>query len=135
MRMSKHCSNAEKIAAYLTKSPKIERVNYPSLPVHPQHGLAKNQMPRGFGGLLSFVVKGGREGAVKTMESFKMIPIVPSFGTSRTIVTHPATHTHSYMMPEEREKVGIVDGLIRLSVGMEDPENIIADLEQALDKL
>ena len=135
MRMAKHCSNAEKVAAYLAKNPKVKRVNYPSLPDHPQYELAKNQMPLGFGGLLSFVVEGGREGAVKTIESFKLIPIVPSFGTSRTISTHPSTHTHSYMIPEEREKAGILDGLIRLSVGMEDPEDIIADLEQALDKL
>jgi len=109
--------------------------NIPLIVDNTQYELAKNQMPFGFGGLLSFVVKGGREGAVKTIESFKLIPIVPSFGTSRTIVTHPATHTHSYMIPEEREKAGIVDGLIRLSVGMEDPKDIIADLEQALNKL
>ena len=78
------------------------------------------------------MVQGGRKGAVKTMESFKMIPIVPSFGTSRTIATHPATHTHSYMKPGERKKAGIADGLIRLSVGLEDAEDIICDLEQAL---
>jgi len=92
-------------------------------------------MPNGCGGLLSFVVKGGREGAIKVMESFQLIAIVPSFGTSRTIATHPATHTHCNMKPEEREAVGIYDGLIRLSVGLEEPEDIIADLDQALAKL
>jgi cystathionine beta-lyase/cystathionine gamma-synthase len=132
LRMAKHCTNAEKIATYLAGHPNIERVNYPSRPDHPQHELAQRQMPKGFGGLISFIVKGGRQGAVKTMESFKMIPIVPSFGTSRTIATHPATHTHPYMKPDERKKAGIADGLIRLSVGLEDTEDIIGDLEQAL---
>lgn len=132
LRMAKHCTNAEKIATYLAGHPNIERVNYPSRPDHPQHELAQRQMPKGFGGLISFIVKGGRQGAVKTMESFKMIPIVPSFGTSRTIATHPATHTHPYMKPDERKKAGIADGLIRLSVGLEDTEDIICDLEQAL---
>jgi len=80
-------------------------------------------------------VDGGKEGAVKVTNAFQLITIVPSFGTSRTIVTHPATHTHCNMTPEEREAVGIFDGLLRLSVGLEDPEDIIADLEQALDKL
>lgn len=132
LRMAKHCTNAEKIATYLAGHPNIERVNYPSRPDHPQHELAQRQMPKGFGGLISFIVKGGRQGAVKTMESFKMIPIVPSFGTSRTIATHPATHTHPYMKPDERKMAGIADGLIRLSVGLEDTEDIIGDLEQAL---
>ncbi len=135
MRMSKHCSNAEQIADYLAQHPKIERVNYPSLPTHPQHEMAKIQMPQGYGGLLSFVVKGGREGAVNTMESFKLIPIVPSFGTSRTIATHSVTHTHSNMPRKEREKAGIVDGLIRLSVGLENSIDIINDLEQALETI
>jgi cystathionine beta-lyase/cystathionine gamma-synthase len=135
LRMAKHSSNAEKVAAYLAQHPKVSRVNYPSLPDHPQHELARRQMPNGFGGLLSFVVDGGKEGAIKVTNAFQMITIIPSFGTSRTIVTHPATHTHCNMTREEREAVGIFDGLLRLSVGLEDPEDIIADLEQALDKL
>lgn len=135
LRMARHCANTERIAAYLAGHPKIERVNYPSLAAHPQHELAKRQMPQGYGGLLSFVVQGGRNGAVKAMESFKLIPIVPSFGTSRTIATHSATHTHSYLTPEERERAGIADGLVRFSVGLEDPEDIIFDLQQALEKV
>ena len=133
LRMARHSSNAEKVAAYLAQHPKVSRVNYPSVPDYAQRELAKRQMPNGFGGLLSFVVDGGKEGAVKVTNAFQMITIVPSFGTSRTIVTHPATHTHCNMTPEEREAVGIFDGLLRLSVGLEDPEDIIADLEQALD--
>jgi len=84
---------------------------------------------------MSFVVDGGMEGAAKVIENFQMISLMPTFGTSRTIAMHPATHSHFGMTPEEREAVGIYDGLIRLSVGLEDPEDIIADLEQALDKL
>jgi cystathionine beta-lyase/cystathionine gamma-synthase len=134
-RIIQHCSNAEQVAAYLAQHSRVRSVNYPSLSDHPQHELAKRQMPKGFGGMLSFVVDGGREGAVKVIESCQMIAIVPSFGTSRTIATHPATHTHDRMTPQERKAAGIYDGLIRLSVGLEDPEDIIADLEQALEKL
>jgi cystathionine beta-lyase/cystathionine gamma-synthase len=135
LRMARHSSNAEKLVEYLSQHPKVKGINYPSSPQHPQRELAKQQMPDGFGGLLSFEVLGGREGAIQVINSFELIPIVPSFGTSRTIVTHPATHTHCNMKLEEREAVGIYDGLIRLSVGLEDPEDIIADLDQALEKL
>lgn len=130
-RIARHCSNAEMVASFLDQHPKVVQVNYPSLATHPQHDLAKSQMPEGYGGMLSFVVDGGRQGAIRSIEAFKMIAIVPSFGTSRTIATHPATHTHDSMTPEERNAVGIYDGLIRLSVGLENPEDIIADLEQA----
>jgi O-succinylhomoserine sulfhydrylase len=135
LRMARHSSNAEQIVAFLAQHPKIKSVNYPTAPDYPQRELARRQMPDGFGGLMSFVVESGVEGAKKVIESFDMISIVPSFGTSRTIVTHPATHTHCNMKPEEREAVGIFDGLIRLSVGLESPEDLIADLEQALDTL
>lgn len=134
IRMARHSSNAEQVVAFLTQHTKIKGVNYPTSPDYPQCELAKRQMPNGFGGLISFVVEDGLEGAIKVIESFQLISIVPSFGTSRTIVTHPATHTHANMKRKEREAVGIFDGLIRLSVGLEDPKDIIADLEQALDK-
>lgn len=135
LRMTRHSTNAERLVEYLAQHPKVKGINYPSLQQHPQRELAKRQMPDGFGGLFSFEVVGGREGAVQVINSFRLIPIIPSFGTSRTIATHPATHTHSNMKPKEREAVGITDELIRLSVGLEDPEDLIADLEQALDKL
>ena len=133
-RMALHCSNTEQVSNFLVQHPRVRRVNYPSLSDHPQHALAKQQMPKGYGGMLSFEVDGGRDGAVKVMESCQMIAIVPSFGTSRTIMTHPATHTHDSMTPQEREAAGIYDGLIRLSVGLEDSKDIIADLEQALNE-
>lgn len=134
-RIAQHCSNAEHVTAFLAQHPRVTRVNYPSLSDHPQHALAKRQMPKGFGGMLSFVVEGGRQAAVKAIETFQMIAIVPSFGTSRTIATHPATHTHDGMAPQERKAAGIYDGLIRLSVGLEDPGDIIDDLDQALNRL
>ena len=134
-RMARHCSNSEQVATFLAQHAKVKSVNYPSLSHHPGHALAVRQMPNGFGGMLSFVVEGGKEGAVKVIEAFRMIAIVPSFGTGRSIATHPATHTHYRMRPQDRKVAGIYDGLIRLSVGLEDAEDIIADLEQALDKL
>jgi O-acetylhomoserine/O-acetylserine sulfhydrylase-like pyridoxal-dependent enzyme len=135
MRMARHSRNAEQVVAYLAQHPKVTRVNYPSLPDHPQHELAKHQMPDGCGGMMSFVVEGGTDGATTVMESFQMIPIAVTFGTSRTVATHPASHTHWPLTPEEREAAGIYDGLIRLSIGLEDSKDIIADLEQALDNL
>jgi len=135
LRMARHTSNAAKLVEYLAQHPKVKGINYPTSQQFPQKELARRQMPDGYGGLLSFEVVGGREGAVQMINSFELIPIIPSFGTSRTIATHCATHTHSNMTPEEREAVGIYDGLIRLSVGLEDPEDIIADLDQAFDKL
>ena len=92
-------------------------------------------MPDGCGGMMSIEVKGGLDGATTVMESFQMIPMAVTFGTSRTVATHSASHTHFPMTAEEREAAGIYDGLIRLSVGLEDPEDILADLEQALDRL
>jgi cystathionine beta-lyase/cystathionine gamma-synthase len=135
LRIAKHTDNAERVVAFLAEHPKVIGINYPSLPYHPQHELAKRQMPHGFGGLLSFVVEGGRQGAVQVMDALKLIPIISSFGASRTVATHSATHTHSKMARDEREAVGIVDGLIRLSVGIEDPQDIIDDLGQALESL
>jgi len=135
LRMTRHSSNAEKLVEYLSQHPKVKGINYPTAQQFPQQELARQQMPDGYGGLLSFEVVGGREGAVQAINSFELIPIIPSFGTSRTIATHCATHTHSNMTPEERDAVGIYDGLIRLSVGLEDPEDLITDLDQAFDKI
>jgi cystathionine beta-lyase/cystathionine gamma-synthase len=135
LRMARHSENAQRVATHLAGHPKVLQVNYPGLPQHPQHALAARQMPRGCGGLLSFQVQGGQVGAKQVMESFQLITIVPSFGTTRTIATHPPTHTHDGMTPEERETAGIYDGLIRLSVGIEAVEDLLADLDQALEWL
>jgi O-acetylhomoserine/O-acetylserine sulfhydrylase-like pyridoxal-dependent enzyme len=135
LRMAKHSSNAEKVATYLSQHPKVRGVNYPGIPSHPQYKLAKKQMPDGCGGMMSYEVQGGLEGASTVMETSQMIPIVVTFGSSRTVATHPASHTHWPMAQEERDAAGIYDGLIRLSVGLEDPDDLIADLEQSLDKI
>jgi cystathionine beta-lyase/cystathionine gamma-synthase len=134
MRMEKHSTNSQIIAEYLVNHPKVKHVNHTGLPNHPQHKLAQKQM-KGPGGLMSFVVSGGMEGAAIAMDSFKLICHAVTFGTSRTICMHPATITHEHMTPEERAAVGIEDGLIRLSVGLENTDDLIADLDQALAKL
>jgi len=134
LRMMRHSNNAQTVAEYLSTHPKIERVNYSGLPSHPQHALSCRQM-KAHGGLMSFVVQGGISGAAKLMNSFALIVHAVTFGTSRTICMHPPTITHEHMTPGERAAVGIDDGLIRLSVGLENPQDIIADLDQALGKL
>ena len=134
MRMDRHSSNTQKVAEYLADHPKVTRVNYPGLDIHPQYELAKKQMKSG-GGMLSFVVKGGVPSARILMNSLKLIVHAVTFGTSRTICMHPRTITHEHMTQAERDKAGIDDGLIRLSIGLENPEDIIADIDQALAKL
>ncbi|MBN1667339.1 MAG: aminotransferase class I/II-fold pyridoxal phosphate-dependent enzyme [Anaerolineales bacterium] len=134
MRMDRHSQNSQVIAEYLQQHPKVEHVNHTGLRQHPQYELAQKQM-RGPGGLMSFVVQGGMAGAATVMNAFQLICHAVTFGTSRTICMHPPTITHEHMKPEERAAVGIHDGLIRLSVGLEDPQDLIADLEQALAKI
>jgi methionine-gamma-lyase len=134
IRMERHSTNAQQVAEYLDQHPRVLHVNYPGLAEHPQHALAKRQM-KANSGLLSFVVPGGFAGAAKVMDSVKLVVHAVTFGTSRTICMHPPTITHEHMTPEERAAAGIDDGLIRLSVGLEDPSDIIEDLDQALAKL
>lgn len=133
MRMAKHSANAQAVAGFLAQHPRVEHVNYSGLPTHPQHDLAGRQMS-GHGGLLSFVVKGGMQGAARVMNALTLVVHAVTFGTSRTICMHPPTITHEHLTPEERAAAGIHDGLIRLSVGLENAEDIIADLEQALQE-
>lgn len=134
LRMERHSVNAQKVAEFLAQHPKVKRVNYPGLPDHPQYTLAQRQM-KANGGLMSFVVPGGMEGAAKVMNSVRLIVHAVTFGTSRTICMHPRTITHEHMTQEERDEAGIDDGLIRLSVGLEDPVDLLADLDQALAQL
>ena len=134
LRMAKHSANAQAVAEFLTLHPKVKHVNYPGLPSHPQHALAQRQMIAN-GGLLSFVVPGGMAGAAKVMNSVNLVVHAVTFGTSRTICMHPRTITHEHLTQAERDEAGIDDGLIRLSVGLEDPQDILDDLDQALAKL
>ena len=133
VRMQRHCENGEAIAKYLADHPKIEKVYWPGFEDHPNHEIAKDQM-RGFGGMISFVPKGGSfEDAVAIVEKMKVFTLAESLGGVESLAGHPASMTHASIPKEEREKSGVVDSLIRLSVGIEDVEDLIADLEQALN--
>lgn len=131
VRMDRHCENALKIATYFESSSELENVKYPFLKSHPQHHLAIKQMKHG-GGIITLTVKGGLERAKKFIDQLQMISVTANLGDSRSIVTHPASTTHSKLSVEERAKVGITDGLVRLSVGLEHVDDIIEDVERAL---
>ncbi len=131
VRMDRHCENALKIAEYLEDHAELEFVKYPFLPSHPQYALAKKQMKAG-GGLITFNVKGGYERGRRFLEGLKMVSFTANLGDTRTSVTHPASTTHSKLSEEERQAVGIYDGLIRISVGLENVNDIVEDIENAL---
>ncbi|GBC77152.1 L-methionine gamma-lyase [bacterium HR08] len=131
LRLERQNANAQRIAEFLDAHPKIARVFYPGLPSHPQHDLARRQM-RGFGGMLAFEVKGGREAGRRLVESLRVITLAVSLGGVTSLIQHPASMSHGPIPEEERRATGITEGLIRLSVGIEDAEDLIADLEQAL---
>lgn len=131
VRMDKHCENAYNIADYLDGHQELETVKYPFLKSHPQYDLAKKQMKYG-GGLVTFVVGGGIERAQKFLNNLKMLSFTANLGDTRTTVTHPATTTHSKLSHEERERVGIKPGLIRISVGLENVNDVLEDIEGAL---
>jgi O-succinylhomoserine sulfhydrylase len=133
VRMDRHCSNALKIATHFEGNPEINFVKYPFLKSHPQYDLALKQMSQG-GGIITLDLKGGGSRAQRFIDHLEMISITANLGDSRSIVTHPASTTHSKLNEEERAKVGITNGLIRLSVGLEHYEDIIADVIKALDQ-
>ncbi|WP_075349582.1 trans-sulfuration enzyme family protein [Algoriphagus marinus] len=133
VRMDRHCSNALKVAEYFDGTKEINFVKYPFLESHPQFDLAKKQMSQG-GGIITLDLKGGLERAQRFIDKLKMISVTANLGDSRSIVTHPASTTHSKLSEEERQQVGITNGLIRLSVGLEHFEDIISDVSQALDQ-
>lgn len=131
VRMERHCENAAKVAAHLDGHPKVEKVIYPGLPSHPQHELAKAQMP-GFGGMITIYIKGGLEESRAMLEKTKFFACAESLGGVESLIEHPAIMTHASVPADQREKLGISDNLIRLSVGIEGVEDLIADLDQAL---
>jgi O-succinylhomoserine sulfhydrylase len=134
LRMERHVDNAEAIADYLlSRDDKVSRVIYPGLANHAQHGVAKRQMKRA-GALLAFEMKGGKEAAFKLLNALQLMLISNNLGDARTLVTHPATTTHASVAPEERARFGITDGMVRLSAGLENQDDLIADLAQALDQ-
>jgi cystathionine beta-lyase/cystathionine gamma-synthase len=131
VRMKEHCANAQKIAAYLETHPEIEKVYYPGLSSHPQHELACKQMP-GFGGMISAVIKGDIERAKRFLSATKIFSLAESLGGVESLIEHPAIMTHASVPAQNRQALGIKDGLIRLSVGIEHIDDLLADLEQAL---
>ena len=132
VRMQRHCENGRAVAEYLANNPKIEKVYWPGFEDHPNHEVAKSQMTN-FGGMISFVTKGGNyEDAVKLVEKLRVFTLAESLGGVESLAGHPASMTHASIPKEEREKSGVVDALIRLSVGIEDVDDLIADLEQAM---
>jgi methionine-gamma-lyase len=133
LRMERHAKNAMEVAEFLEDHPKVERVNYPGLASHPQHLLAERQM-NGYSGMLSFEIRGGIDAGRRLMNGLELCSLAVSLGTVDTLVEHPASMTHAVVPREMRERLGVTDGLVRISVGIEDAEDIVADLAKGLEK-
>ena len=134
LRMSRHSHNAQIVAEFLESHPKVAKVAYPGLPSHPQHEIAKRQMD-GFSGMMCFELEGGVPAGKLLMNSVELCALAESLGAVETMITHPASMTHADVPEEERHARGLTDGLVRLSVGIEDPEDIVDDLKMALEKV
>ena len=134
LRMHRHASNAQAVAEFLESHPQVEKITYPGLKSHPQYGVAKEQMD-GFSGMISFELEGGIPAGTTVMNNVKLCSLAESLGAVETMITHPASMTHVDVPAEERHARGLTDGLVRISVGIEDPEDIIDDLKQALEKV
>jgi len=134
LRMERHASNAQAVAEFLESHPQVEKITYPGLKSHPQYGVAKEQMD-GFSGMISFELKGGIPAGTTVMNNVKLCSLAESLGAVETMITHPATMTHVDVPAKERHARGLSDGLVRISVGIEDPDDIIDDLKQALEKV
>ncbi len=132
IRMDRHCSNAMKIAQWLEKHAGVERVIYPGLASHPQHALARKQMQGGFGGMITATLKGGMDASRRFLERVHLFSLAESLGGVESLIEHPAIMTHASVPPENRAALGITDGLVRLSVGIEDVDDLIGDLDNAL---
>jgi len=134
VRMERHDQNARLVAEALRRHPKVERLTWPGLPEHPQHALARKQM-KGFGGMLTFVIKGGLPAARSFLKALRLFTVAESLGGVESLIEHPAIMTHASVPPETRRKLGIDDGFIRLSVGIENGQDLVDDLLQALERV
>jgi len=134
LRMDRHSSNALAVARFLERHPAVNWVNYPGLPSHASHGLAEKYLQRGCSSLMGFGIKGGFEAGVRFINSAKLLSHLANIGDARSLVIHPASTTHQQLSTEEREAAGVTDDFIRLSIGIEDIGDIIADIDQALEK-
>ncbi len=135
LRVPRHCENAQRVAEFLENHEKVAWVNYPGLKSNKYYELAQKYMPNGSCGVISFALKGSKEDAVHFMDSLKLAAIVTHVADARTCVLHPASHTHRQMNEEQLKEAGVDPGMIRLSVGIENADDIIADLSQAIDKI
>ncbi len=135
VRMERHCANAERLAKYFKSEPKVERVYFPGLEEHPGHDIAAAQMTRGFGGMIAIEVKGGKEAGMKLVNSLKLCTIAVSLGDAETLVEHPASMTHSTYTAEELAEADIPQGLVRISVGLENVQDLIDDFKQAFEQI
>jgi O-acetylhomoserine (thiol)-lyase len=132
LRMERHSQNGLEVAQWLSRHPSVQWVNYPGLPSHPQHANARKYLPKGFGALMGFGIKGGSPAAVKFINNVKLASHLANIGDAKTLVIHPASTTHSQLTLQEQAATGVTPEFIRLSVGIEDVQDIIADLDQAL---
>lgn len=132
LRMKAHCANALALAQWLAEQPAVNRVYYPGLPSHPQHALALRQQGGGFGGIVSFELRGGREAAWRLIDALRLLSITANLGDTKTTITHPATTTHGRVAPAERDQAGITEGLLRISVGLEEVGDLKRDIAAGL---
>jgi O-acetylhomoserine (thiol)-lyase len=130
--MERHSQNALAVAEFLAQHPAVTWVNYPGLPSHPDHAKAKKYLPAGQGAIVGFGIKGGKEAGVKLINNVKLLSHLANIGDAKSLIIHPATTTHSQLTPEEQAAAGVTPEYVRLSVGIEDVRDIIADLDQAL---
>lgn len=132
LRMERHCANALAVAKFLERHPAVAWVNYPGLPSHSHHAMAKRYLPNGAGAIVGFGIKGGREAGVRLINSVKLFSHLANIGDAKSLIIHPASTTHSQLTPAEQERTGVTPEYVRLSVGLEDIDDILADLDQAL---
>jgi O-acetylhomoserine (thiol)-lyase len=132
VRMPRHCENALKVAQWLQKHPAVEWVNYPGLPDHPYHANVKKYLPDGAGAIIGFGIRGGSAAGIRMINSVKLLSHLANIGDAKSLIIHPASTTHSQLTAEEQQKTGVTPEYVRLSIGIEDIEDIIADLDQAL---
>ena len=135
LRLERHVENAKKVVKYLTSHPQVEKVNHPSLPEHPDHALYEKYFPNGGASIFTFQIKGGREDAFRFIDNLKIFSLLANVADVKSLVIHPASTTHSQLTEEELENVGIYQNTIRLSIGTEHIDDIIADLEQAFQRV
>ena len=132
LRVQRHCDNALKVAQFLDNHPAVTWVNYPGLPSHPTHGLAKKYLKHGFGAIMGFGIKGGLQAGIKFINAVKLLSHLANIGDAKSLVIHPASTTHQQLTPAEQLETGVTEDYVRLSIGLENIEDIIADIEQAL---